>query len=760
MRDLETATGAGGHMADFFISLSGKDKAWGDWIAWQLKDAGFEVIYQHWHFQIGQNFLLHMEEAGRKAARTLVVLSDNYFASDFTLRELTQAVSRDPAGRKGTIIPVLVGACDLEGSLVGPLAHIDLTGAANEEIARHLLLDGLREKGPPISPPPFPGAYKDAREQKPMFPGEVVATLGSDSASALGALHDVPTLPPNYLPRPDELEPLRDALRHSDRRNVGITGVAQHLGLLGMGGIGKSVLAAAIARDRGVREAFPDDVIWLAIGREVEIRSRQADIVRILGGPPPTFETWQAGRAEIAKTTADRACLIILDDVWNQEHAEAFSRIGDRCRLLVTTRDGAVLEKIGATEHRIDILSPERARELLLGAAGADPETVPDGIDEVAKECGFLPLALAAVGALVRAGRFTWPEALDRLRRADLGRLRARLPEYEHDGLLAALEVSVHALPETAGKAFLACAAFPEDIAIPEAALQKLWWEQCPNPDDASDIAQLLVERSLLRRDDAHLYRLHDLYHDYVRASAASLPALHGKLVEAYRARCADGWHGGPDDGYFFQHLPWHLREAGHAEELQRLLFDYRWLRAKLEAVGLAGVIQDFEQLGTGEQAQKMATGLRLFAHVVAGDPEQLASQLLGRFAADDGAEIAALLTNARKHADRPSLLPLRRSLTPPGGGPRRWGHCGGGDAGGAARGLGLGRPDVSTMGPRDGQAAHDLHRRRGLRLLCRDAGRADCGRRRRLRSDPPARDPALRRGLASRQRRRPASIR
>jgi NB-ARC domain len=153
------------------------------------------------------------------------------------------------------------------------LAHIDLTGAANEEIAKHLLLDGLREKGPPTSSPPFPGTRKDAREEKPAFPGDV-------SESALGRLHDVPALPPNYLPRRNELEPLRDALRHPDSRNVGITGVAQHLGLLGMGGIGKSVLAAAVARDGEVREAFPDGVIWLAIGREVEIRSRQADLVR------------------------------------------------------------------------------------------------------------------------------------------------------------------------------------------------------------------------------------------------------------------------------------------------------------------------------------------------------------------------------------------------------------------------------------------------------------------------------------------------
>jgi TIR domain len=47
---LETATEGSARMADFFISLSGKDKVWGDWIAWQLKDAGFEVIYQHLAF--------------------------------------------------------------------------------------------------------------------------------------------------------------------------------------------------------------------------------------------------------------------------------------------------------------------------------------------------------------------------------------------------------------------------------------------------------------------------------------------------------------------------------------------------------------------------------------------------------------------------------------------------------------------------------------------------------------------------------------
>ena len=44
-------------------------------------------------------------------------------------------------------------------------------------------------------------------------------------------------------------------------------------------------------------------------------------------------------------------------------------------------------------------------------------------------------------------------------------------------------------------------------------------------------------------------------------------------------------------------------------------------------------------------------------------------------------------------------------------GGPWRSGHGGGGDAGRAARGLGLGRPDAQALGPGDGPRARCLYR-------------------------------------------------
>ena len=47
------------------------------------------------------------------------------------------------------------------------------------------------------------------------------------------------------------------------------------IGLQGVGGIGKSVLAAALARDREVCQAFPDGIYWLTIGQAPKLPTSQ-----------------------------------------------------------------------------------------------------------------------------------------------------------------------------------------------------------------------------------------------------------------------------------------------------------------------------------------------------------------------------------------------------------------------------------------------------------------------------------------------------
>jgi hypothetical protein len=61
--------------ADFFVSYTGEDRRWAEWIAWQLEDAGYSVRIQAWDFGAGSNFVLEMQTASRDSARTIAVLS-------------------------------------------------------------------------------------------------------------------------------------------------------------------------------------------------------------------------------------------------------------------------------------------------------------------------------------------------------------------------------------------------------------------------------------------------------------------------------------------------------------------------------------------------------------------------------------------------------------------------------------------------------------------------------------------------------------
>jgi hypothetical protein len=72
-----------------------------------------------------------------------------------------------------------------------------------------------------------------------------------------------PPLPVNFVERHEALAALRDALITDDG--------GYHIALTafeGMGGIGKTVLTQALCHDEVVQQAFPDGVIWIAVGKE------------------------------------------------------------------------------------------------------------------------------------------------------------------------------------------------------------------------------------------------------------------------------------------------------------------------------------------------------------------------------------------------------------------------------------------------------------------------------------------------------------
>src|SRR5262245_49453230 len=63
----------------------------------------------------------------------------------------------------------------------------------------------------------------------------------------------------------------------------------------------------------------------------------------------------------------------------------------------------------------------------------------------------------------------------------------------------------------------------------------------------------------------------------------AATPEEHQALLSKYRAtQVGSGWHTTPDDGYLYDHLAYHLKEAGLTNELKGLFADQNWFQARL----------------------------------------------------------------------------------------------------------------------------------------------------------------------------------
>ena len=533
----------------------------------------------------------------------------------------------------------------------------------------------------------------------------------------------VEDLPEDFVRRPQELESLiASLLDKSGEEPVAITAA-----LKGAGGYGKTTLARAICHEQAIQDAFDDGILWVTLGEQPgDLIGYVLDLIEILTGERAGFNTLDAATNRFAETLGEQHMLIVIDDVWNAVHIGPFMQGGANCARLITTRSSDTLP---ANVRRTDVDAMKGSEAIELLRFGL-PDGEDDAIDKLAARLGEWPLLLKLVnGALrrrVNEMNQPLPDALTWVRsaldRRGLTAFDAREAEDRSQAVTKTLDVSLELLDEDERARFSELAVFPEDVDVPLPTVAALWGRTAGLGDfESEELCGRFFGLSLLLGLDlaTRRIRLHDVIRAYLQAEQRErIPILHVELLEAYRGICAEGWQGGPDDGYFYQHLPWHLHEAGQTEELQKVLFDYLWLRRKLEAAGLAAVIQDFETLGTDAQAQEVAAGLRLSSHALGRDPGQAAGQLVGRFAAADGPAIATLLIEAHRCADRPALLPFRPTLTPPSTGLIRIlaGHRG--DVNGVAmlaeRGQALSAGDDGTVRLWDLESGQELRRLEG----------------------------------------------
>jgi TIR domain len=226
--------------APVFISYARADA---ETFAAALRDAllaaGFPVWWDRAHMESrGLTFLQEIQQAIAGCSRLIVVMSPAALSSDYVRLEWEHALLNGRA-----LTPVL-----LDGDVAQYAGRVDVG-------AEHGLAEDLTQLH-----------WVDCRPSRPWPDAvdELRRVLGTPPA-ALGALHGVPALPPHHLPRPDAMSRLAAALLSDLARPCVITAVEQTAAVQGMGGVGKSVLAAAFARAVPVRRAFPDGIFWLAM---------------------------------------------------------------------------------------------------------------------------------------------------------------------------------------------------------------------------------------------------------------------------------------------------------------------------------------------------------------------------------------------------------------------------------------------------------------------------------------------------------------
>jgi tetratricopeptide (TPR) repeat protein len=399
----------------------------------------------------------------------------------------------------------------------------------------------------------------------------------------LGGLFAVPNLPANFLGRPELMRRVRDALLVDLQKPQIITRADACVGMQGMGGIGKSVLAAALARNRDIRQSYPDGVVWISFGQNLtddDLIKRQRDLIRHLGGGIQ-FSSLAQGQGVLRELLAGKSVLIVLDDVWSAKDAKPFDVLGPRCRMLVTTRDDGILHALHGERVPVSLFTETEALQLLADAVDLAPKDLPSEAHEVVRECGLLPLALALSGGMAKKRGGDFRSVLERLRRADLEKIADRESINEqHRSIWRAMEASVEMLPANERERFAELAVFTTDQTIPEAAVATLWANTAGLDDlDTEELLINLAERSLILVDQTSdaggmvrsRHRLHDLIHDYVGRIGGEVQALQQKLIHAYREKCPDGWHTCPDDGYFYQNISVHLQIAQEKQELINL---------------------------------------------------------------------------------------------------------------------------------------------------------------------------------------------
>jgi tetratricopeptide (TPR) repeat protein len=332
------------------------------------------------------------------------------------------------------------------------------------------------------------------------------ALANSPLAARARKLHNLRAPVADFTGRTDDLAALKAALSPG-----GTPSIAHVTGLHGLGGVGKTELALKAAHE--LDAAYPDAALLFECqpgGVPLSPAALIAGVIRVYDTArrlPDDLPSLQGIYCEIL---AGRQGLLLLDNARDAAQVAPLLPPPAGWGAIVTSRAHFGLP--GAHRRSLDVLPPPDAAELLsrvLGAGGrADLAAGP--LDELARRCGYLPLALrVAASYLCTYNNWSLDAYLAALRRAPLQHLREGAAD-----VAAVLGFSVTQLVNdnpTLARRWAGLAVFPAPFDVSAAAA--VW--DAPPDDALAPLGELCALSLLEYRPKEQLYTLHDLLRQY-----------------------------------------------------------------------------------------------------------------------------------------------------------------------------------------------------------------------------------------------------
>ncbi|PWA42775.1 hypothetical protein CTI12_AA541380 [Artemisia annua] len=247
---------------------------------------------------------------------------------------------------------------------------------------------------------------------------------------------------------------------------------------VGMGGVGKTTLAKILYEDDQVNDYF-EVKAWVCVSDEWDSFTISNIIFQSLTGETREFRDLNLLQVALRDQLRDKLFLLVLDDVWSESSDDwetlvaPFKACAPGSKIIMTTRKDKLLRQLGCGKlKRLQSLSHDDAMCLFAQHAlgensfNSHPRLKAPG-EGIVRKCNGLPLALKAVGRLLRANEdeVKWKEIED-----------SEIWCLEDGGnIIPALRLSYHELPAYLKQLFAYCSLFTKDYAFDKEDLVLLW---------------------------------------------------------------------------------------------------------------------------------------------------------------------------------------------------------------------------------------------------------------------------------------------